>query len=81
VRRTDDQAWWRDAVVYQVYLRSFVDANGDGVGDLDGVRSRLGYLELLGGVAAAEQLDQHLRRPGLDPTPWRWPVVPAPFRA
>jgi alpha-glucosidase len=48
VRQTDDQAWWRDAVFYQVYVRSFVDANGDGVGDLEGVRSRLGYLELLG---------------------------------
>ncbi len=40
--------WWRDAVFYQVYPRSFVDANGDGIGDLAGVRSRLGYLELLG---------------------------------
>jgi alpha-glucosidase len=40
--------WWRDAVVYQVYVRSFTDSNGDGVGDLEGVRSRLGYLELLG---------------------------------
>jgi len=40
--------WWREAVVYQVYVRSFADSDGDGVGDLDGVRSRLGYLELLG---------------------------------
>ncbi len=40
--------WWREAVVYQVYVRSFSDSDGDGVGDLDGVRSRLGYLELLG---------------------------------
>lgn len=44
----EDEAWWRDAVFYQVYVRSFADANGDGVGDLEGVRSRLGYLELLG---------------------------------
>ncbi|MGQ0717930.1 MAG: glycoside hydrolase family 13 protein [Pseudonocardiales bacterium] len=44
----DDQTWWLDAVFYQVYVRSFADADGDGVGDLDGVRSRLGYLELLG---------------------------------
>ncbi len=44
----DDQTWWRDAVFYQVYVRSFADANGDGIGDLEGVRSRLGYLELLG---------------------------------
>ncbi len=41
-------AWWHDAVFYQVYVRSFADHNGDGVGDLDGIRSRLGYLELLG---------------------------------
>ena len=40
--------WWRDAVVYQVYVRSFADANGDGVGDLAGVRERLSYLRDLG---------------------------------
>ncbi len=40
--------WWRDAVVYQVYVRSFADANGDGVGDLAGVRARLPYLQELG---------------------------------
>ncbi|WP_199442400.1 glycoside hydrolase family 13 protein [Umezawaea beigongshangensis] len=44
----DESAWWRDAVFYQVYVRSFADSDGDGVGDLDGIRSRLGYLELLG---------------------------------
>ncbi|GGC72524.1 glycoside hydrolase family 13 protein [Hoyosella rhizosphaerae] len=45
-----DQAknWWRNAVFYQVYPRSFADANGDGVGDLEGLRSRLGYLHALG---------------------------------
>lgn len=43
-----DQAWWRDAVVYQVYIRSFADGNGDGTGDLAGLRSRLGYLRDLG---------------------------------
>ncbi|MEU8894758.1 glycoside hydrolase family 13 protein [Nocardia sp. NPDC048505] len=42
------QPWWRSAVFYQVYPRSFADANGDGVGDLAGVRAKLGYLELLG---------------------------------
>ena len=40
--------WWRNAVIYQLYVRSFADANGDGVGDLAGVRSRLGYLRDLG---------------------------------
>ncbi|KND43739.1 MULTISPECIES: glycoside hydrolase family 13 protein [Streptomyces] len=40
--------WWRDAVIYQVYPRSFADSNGDGMGDLEGVRSRLSYLRDLG---------------------------------
>ncbi|MFC1416243.1 glycoside hydrolase family 13 protein [Streptacidiphilus cavernicola] len=40
--------WWRDAVIYQVYVRSFADANGDGVGDLAGVRAKLPYLAELG---------------------------------
>src|SRR3954469_7172718 len=40
--------WWRTAVVYQVYLRSFADGNGDGIGDLAGLRSRLPYLTWLG---------------------------------
>ncbi|WP_335931878.1 glycoside hydrolase family 13 protein [Streptomyces sp. PTD5-9] len=40
--------WWQDAVIYQVYPRSFADGNGDGMGDLAGVRSRLPYLKDLG---------------------------------
>jgi len=40
--------WWRDGVLYQVYLRSFADSNGDGIGDLAGLTSRLEYLEWLG---------------------------------
>ena len=40
--------WWRDAVMYQVYLRSFADGTGDGIGDLPGVRARLPYLRDLG---------------------------------
>jgi alpha-glucosidase len=46
--RETDPRWWRSAVVYQVYVRSFSDANGDGIGDLTGVRSRLPYLAELG---------------------------------
>jgi len=41
-------AWWRAAVIYQVYIRSFADGDGDGLGDIDGIRSRLGYLAHLG---------------------------------
>ncbi|WP_245263388.1 alpha-amylase family glycosyl hydrolase [Azorhizobium doebereinerae] len=40
--------WWQKGVIYQVYPRSFQDSNGDGVGDLEGIRRRLGYLEELG---------------------------------
>ena len=43
-----DAQWWRRAVIYQVYIRSFADGNGDGIGDLAGVRSRLRYLLELG---------------------------------
>lgn len=46
--RTSGADWWRDAVFYQVYIRSFSDGNGDGVGDLAGIRSRLPYLHALG---------------------------------
>ncbi|MEU6388340.1 alpha-amylase family glycosyl hydrolase [Streptomyces sp. NPDC046939] len=45
-RETTD--WWRDAVIYQVYPRSFADSDGDGTGDLEGVRRRLPYLRDLG---------------------------------
>ena len=40
--------WWRDAVFYEIYVRSFADSDGDGVGDLPGIRSRLGYVRDLG---------------------------------
>ena len=43
-----NNAWWQDAVIYQVYPRSFADGNGDGVGDLAGIRTRLPYLAELG---------------------------------
>ncbi|MGP4004070.1 glycoside hydrolase family 13 protein [Streptomyces sp. 8N706] len=42
------QHWWRDAVIYQVYVRSFLDSTGDGIGDLAGVRVGLPYLKKLG---------------------------------
>jgi alpha-glucosidase len=42
------EQWWRDAVFYEIYVRSFADSDGDGVGDLPGIRSRLPYLRELG---------------------------------
>ena len=43
-----ERPWWRDAVTYQIYIRSFADSNGDGIGDVEGIRSRLPYLKKLG---------------------------------
>jgi oligo-1,6-glucosidase len=40
--------WWKKAVVYQIYPRSFCDSNGDGIGDLNGITSKLGYIKDLG---------------------------------
>src|SRR3954469_12904319 len=40
--------WWRDAVVHQIYPRSFLDTDGDGVGDLEGIRRRLDHVAWLG---------------------------------
>lgn len=46
-----ERPWWKSAVVYQIYPRSFCDSNGDGVGDLQGIISRLDYLQSLGVTA------------------------------
>lgn len=45
---SDERPWWRDAVVYQVYPRSFNDTDGDGIGDIPGIVEKLGYFEELG---------------------------------
>lgn len=42
------QNWWRGAVIYQIYPRSFLDTNGDGVGDLPGILAKLDYIASLG---------------------------------
>ncbi len=42
------KTWWKEAVIYQIYPRSFMDSNADGVGDLKGITSRLDYLKYLG---------------------------------
>jgi oligo-1,6-glucosidase len=45
---TAPRPWWKDAVVYQIYPRSFLDTNGDGIGDLPGITAKLDYLKDLG---------------------------------
>ncbi|MEQ1675706.1 MAG: alpha-glucosidase [Chitinophagaceae bacterium] len=45
---TSDRKWWKEAVVYQIYPRSFQDSDGDGVGDIKGIISRLDYIKSLG---------------------------------
>ncbi|MBT9332488.1 glycoside hydrolase family 13 protein [Paracidobacterium acidisoli] len=47
-QNTGGHPWWKGAVLYEVYPRSFQDSNGDGIGDLNGIASRLGYLQSLG---------------------------------
>lgn len=48
LKTTDAHTWWRHAVIYEVYPRSFQDSNGDGIGDLNGITQRLPYLKWLG---------------------------------
>jgi glycosidase len=62
--------WWRDKVVYEVFVRSFADSNGDGVGDLKGLADRLPSLGHCSGVAAADTL-------GVDAL-WLMPIFPSP---
>ena len=44
----EQRTWWKEAVIYQIYPRSFADSNGDGIGDLNGITERLPYLAKLG---------------------------------
>jgi len=48
---SDDPLWYKDAIIYEVRVRSFMDSDGDGIGDLRGLRSKLDYLQELGVTA------------------------------
>jgi oligo-1,6-glucosidase len=45
---SQDRAWWREGTVYQIFIHSFKDSSGDGIGDLNGVTAKLDYLYQLG---------------------------------
>ena len=71
-REPSDRRWWRTAVIYEIYPRSFADGNGDGTGDLAGVRSRLPYLarprdrrDLVHALVRLAARRRRLRRRGL----------------
>jgi alpha-glucosidase len=71
--RSNAARWWRGATVYRVFLPSFADGNGDGIGDLGGLRERLGYLVVLGvdavsltGLLTAPDPRSGANAPGID---------------
>ncbi len=81
--------WWRDAVVYQVYVKSFADSDGDGIGDLDGIRGRLDHIAGLGVDAVWLNPCYVIARPtvgttspttSVDPVYRPWPTLRSPAR-
>jgi oligo-1,6-glucosidase len=56
--------WWKEAVVYQIYPRSFKDSNGDGIGDINGITSELDYINGLG--VEVVWLSPHYDSPNVD---------------
>src|SRR3989338_7183512 len=50
-RKSKEQLWYKDAVIYQLHVKEFFDSNGDGVGDFEGLKNKLDYLSDLGVTA------------------------------
>lgn len=55
-------AWWKEAIVYQIYPASFADSNGDGIGDLEGVRHHLDHIQSLGATMVSSACTTRGRR-------------------
>ena len=77
--KNNNEKWWKKAVVYQIYPKSFQDSNGDGFGDLQGIIKRLDYLETLGinaiwlsPVFKSPQADNGYDISVLPSQAWRW---------
>jgi hypothetical protein len=57
-----DQTWWKNAVIYEIYPRSFQDSNNDGIGDLNGITQRLDYLQSSASTPSGSPPATHPRR-------------------
>jgi glycosidase len=68
-----EQKWWKDAIVYEIYIASFKDSNNDGIGDIPGIISKLGYLRDLGVDVVAIGPHYQSRR-------WIWATILSYFR-
>ena len=63
--RANGDLWWKHAVIYEVYPRSFQDTNNDGIGDINGIAQRLGYLKSLGRGCDLDYADVSIATGGL----------------